>query len=96
MVEVVVPLFNEEENVPELHARLRSACERLGRSWRVTYVDDGSSDRTVALLHANRGGDDRFQVLSLSRNFGHQAAITAGWLRCWSISDRSMSRHCSR
>jgi hypothetical protein len=78
MVEVVVPLFNEEENVPELHARLRSACERLGRSWRVTYVDDGSSDRTVALLHANRGGDDRFQVLSLSRNFGHQAAITAG------------------
>lgn len=78
MVEVVVPLFNEAENVAELHSRLRAACERLGRPWQVTYVDDGSSDRTVVLLHQCRKGDDRFRVVSLSRNFGHQAAITAG------------------
>jgi glycosyltransferase involved in cell wall biosynthesis len=78
MIEVVVPLFNEEENVAELHARLHAACERLDRSWRVTYVDDGSSDRTVALVEHLRGDDSRFRLLSLSRNFGHQAAITAG------------------
>lgn len=78
MIEVVIPLFNEEENVPELHARVMEACERAGGPWRVTYVDDGSRDRTVDLLHACRRGDQRFRVLSLSRNFGHQAAISAG------------------
>jgi len=78
MLEIVVPLFNEEENVSELHARLDAACRRLDRSWRVTYVDDGSSDRTVALIEELRGDDPRFRLLSLSRNFGHQAAITAG------------------
>jgi dolichol-phosphate mannosyltransferase len=47
----------------------------------VTFVDDGSRDRTVPLLHECRRGDDRFRVISLSRNFGHQAAITAGLRR---------------
>jgi dolichol-phosphate mannosyltransferase len=78
MFEVVIPLFNEEENVVELHSRVARACARVGGPWRVTYVDDGSRDRTVELLHACGGGDPRFRVLRLSRNFGHQPAITAG------------------
>lgn len=78
MIEIVVPLFNEEENVAELHARLRTACSRLDASWQVTFVDDGSVDRTVAALEACSRGDGRFRILRLSRNFGHQAAITAG------------------
>ena len=78
MIEIVVPLFNEEENVGELHSRLLQACERLDESWCVTFVDDGSTDGTVGLVHECRRGDDRFRVLRLSRNFGHQAAITAG------------------
>lgn len=81
MIEVVVPLFNEEENVAELHRRLLGACRQLRHSWQVTFVDDGSRDRTVPLLHECRRGDDRFRVVSLSRNFGHQAAITAGLRR---------------
>jgi polyisoprenyl-phosphate glycosyltransferase len=78
MVEIVIPLFNEQENVPQLHTRLLEACRQLKLPWQVTYVDDGSSDATVALLERHRQGDPRFQVLELSRNFGHQAAITAG------------------
>lgn len=78
MIEIVIPLYNEEENVAELHSRLARACERIGGAWRVTYVDDGSRDRTVDLLNEYRGDDPRFRVLRLSRNFGHQPAITAG------------------
>ena len=78
MIEIVVPLFNEEENVAELHGRLLAVCSSLDAAWRVTFVDDGSIDRTVAALEECRRGDDRFRILQLSRNFGHQAAITAG------------------
>jgi glycosyltransferase involved in cell wall biosynthesis len=78
MIEIIVPLFNEEENVAELHARLLAACNRLDAAWQVTFVDDGSADRTVAAIEECRGDDGRFRVLQLSRNFGHQAAITAG------------------
>ena len=78
MIEVVIPLYNEEENIAELHARVARACERAGGPWRVTYIDDGSRDRTVELVHECRRGDPRFRVLRLSRNFGHQPAITAG------------------
>lgn len=78
MIEVVVPLFNEAENVSELHRRLLAACEKTGQCWKITFVDDGSSDETVELLLNRTQGDSRFQIIELSRNFGHQAAISAG------------------
>ena len=78
MIEVVVPLFNEAENVAELHRRLVAACEITGLPWKITCVDDGSSDQTVALLRQKTQSDLRFQIIELSRNFGHQAAISAG------------------
>ncbi len=78
MIEIVVPLFNEEENVPELRRRLREACNASGEQWKVTFVDDGSSDSTPKLLRALSIEDPRFQVVELSRNFGQQAAISAG------------------
>ena len=78
MIEIVVPLFNEEENVPELRRRLRDACSASGEFWKVTFVDDGSSDATPTLLRALSIEDPRFQVVELSRNFGQQAAISAG------------------
>ena len=75
---VVVPLFNEEDNVPPLLARLRAVLDETGAAWEVVAVDDGSSDRTRELLEAAAATDDRLRVLGLARNFGHQIAVTAG------------------
>jgi dolichol-phosphate mannosyltransferase len=78
---VVVPLFNEAENLGELLRRIRAVVDALPvppRAWELICVDDGSRDGTLALLLAAADDDPRLRVLSLSRNFGHQIAATAG------------------
>ncbi len=75
---VVVPLFNERENLPELHRRLTQSLGELGIDYELVFVNDGSRDETPALLDELAARDGRLRVLHLSRNFGHQAAITAG------------------
>ena len=78
-LDIVVPIYNEEENLPSLHDRLIKACEKLDdMAWRVIYVNDGSSDRSIEIMRRQRKSDSRFSIVELSRNFGHQAAITAG------------------
>jgi len=77
-ISVVVPLFNEAENLGELHRRLSLALESLGCSYELVLVNDGSRDATGDLLDELRRDDPRLVVLHLSRNFGHQAAICAG------------------
>ena len=70
---------NEEKNLSSLHDRLIKACEKLDdMAWRVIYVNDGSSDRSIEIMRRQRKSDSRFSIVELSRNFGHQAAITAG------------------
>ena len=77
--DVVIPIYNEEENLPELHRRLCEVFEGLGDiSWRVLYVNDGSADDSMSMMHAQCKQDSRFSVIDLSRNFGHQPAIAAG------------------
>jgi dolichol-phosphate mannosyltransferase len=75
---IVVPIYNEEDTVPELVRRLRAVLEQLDGPAEVILVDDGSSDRSHELMLAARETDPRLKVLRLSRNFGHQIAITAG------------------
>lgn len=76
---VVIPIYNEEANLPELLRRVKGAVEAVeGANWRVLFVNDGSRDRSVELILAARAAEPRFELLELSRNFGHQAAITAG------------------
>jgi polyisoprenyl-phosphate glycosyltransferase len=76
---IVVPIYNEEDTLAELSRRLRAACERLEDvDWQVIYVNDGSTDRSAELLLEQRAADSHFAVVQLSRNFGHQAAISAG------------------
>jgi glycosyltransferase involved in cell wall biosynthesis len=75
---VVVPVFDEEENIVELVERLTRVLDRLGVDSEVIVVDDGSSDGTYAALARANHADPRFRALGLSRNFGHQAAISAG------------------
>jgi glycosyltransferase involved in cell wall biosynthesis len=74
----VIPLFNEEEALPELHRRLVGAADRLDGPVEFILVDDGSTDRTAEIAAGLRADDDRVKLVGLSRNFGHQLAISAG------------------
>ncbi|MCU0595666.1 MAG: glycosyltransferase family 2 protein [Desulfobacterota bacterium] len=78
-LDIVIPIYNEEENLGELNRRLTEVCGRIeGCDWQVIYVNDGSKDRSLSMMLEQQRLDSRFTVLELSRNFGHQAAITAG------------------
>ena len=75
---VAIPLYNEESTVGELLRRLKAVLDTVpGGPHEVVIVDDGSSDGTPACLEAAARGDPRLRVVALSRNFGHQAALTA-------------------
>jgi len=77
-VSVAIPVHNEESVVPELVQRVAGVLDSLpGGPHEMVFVDDGSGDRTMALLESAAAHDARIGVISLSRNFGHQAAITA-------------------
>jgi dolichol-phosphate mannosyltransferase len=75
---VVIPLCNEERNLPILHTRLTDVFTRLGLSYEIIYVDDGSTDRTPEIIHGLHQDDPATKGIFLSRNFGHQAALCAG------------------
>src|SRR5215469_16319336 len=76
LLSVVAPVYNEQELVEEFVARTVAAL--AGATFELVLVDDGSSDRTPALLDRIADVDPRVRVIHLSRNFGHQAALTAG------------------
>ena len=76
-ISVVVPVYNEQENLPVLFQRLQSALQ-AGGSFEVIFVDDGSSDGSDEMLDDISRHDVRFKVIHFSRNFGHQAALQAG------------------
>ncbi len=78
-VTVVLPIFNEQEVLPELLARLTAVFNgQPAIRWEAVLVDDGSRDRSVALISAQAAADPRFVLVELSRNFGFQAALAAG------------------
>jgi len=78
LLSVVVPVLNEERGLDPLMARLRPALEGLGLDWEIVFVDDGSSDSTLAKLKAFHAQDHRIKAISLSRNFGKEVAMAAG------------------
>ncbi|WP_441228921.1 glycosyltransferase family 2 protein [Tardiphaga sp. 20_F10_N6_6] len=75
---IVVPVYNEEAVLPVLVRRLGLLLDRLDASAEAIFVDDGSSDTSPIVLQALAKSDPRFRYIGLSRNFGHQVAITAG------------------
>jgi dolichol-phosphate mannosyltransferase len=77
-ISVVVPVYNEISLLEELRRRLAAALEPLAADFRVILVDDGSTDGTAELADKFHAEDARFCCVHLSRNFGHQAAVTAG------------------
>jgi dolichol-phosphate mannosyltransferase len=78
LLSVVAPLYNEESAVEELVREIHSAARAVTEDYEVLLVDDGSTDATLERALRMRQAEPRLKVLSLSRNFGHQAAYTAG------------------
>jgi dolichol-phosphate mannosyltransferase len=75
---VVIPLLNEEEVLEQTYSVLTRHLEELGETYEIVFVDDGSTDRSRAILAAKAMSDPRVRVVALSRNFGHEMATTAG------------------
>lgn len=81
-VDLVIPVYNEEKNLPGLFDQLRRDLASFGIRWRVIFVDDGSKDRSWELLSAEAVRDDRILAMRLGRNYGQHRAIFAGFGRC--------------
>src|SRR5690349_13243496 len=77
-VSVLVPVLDEADTVRELAARVASELERLGRSFEILFVDDGSTDGTAARVREAHADDPRVRLVRLRRNFGKAAALCAG------------------
>ena len=75
---IVVPLYNEEEVVGEAYRRLKSVMDGIGEPYELIFVNDGSKDSTMDKARALAKQDSKMRIISFSRNFGHQVAITAG------------------
>jgi glycosyltransferase involved in cell wall biosynthesis len=75
---IIAPIYNEIQNLPELHHRLREVMEPLGESWELILVDDGSSDGSTELIHQIARQDQHIRPVIFARNFGHEIAVAAG------------------
>jgi len=77
-ISVFLPVYNEEPNLPPLHAKLDEALSKLGRSAEIVFVDDGSTDDSLKVLREIAATDNRVRVVALKRNYGQTAAMAAG------------------
>lgn len=75
---LLLPVLDEEENLRPMHAKIKAALDDLGKSAEVIFVDDGSTDRSLEILKEIAASDDRVRVISLRRNYGQTAAMSAG------------------
>lgn len=78
MISLIVPAYNESTILNTLYQRVAAAAAAWGDTWELLLIDDGSRDDTLAIAAALASADPRVKVLSFSRNFGHQPAVTAG------------------
>src|ERR1700752_4069441 len=76
---IVAPIFNERENLPELHRRVKEVMDSTKEPWELILVDDGSLDGSTEIIRELAKEDKRIRPIIFARNFGHQIAITAGW-----------------
>lgn len=75
---VIIPLFNEERNIPPLYAKLKAVLERTGKEYEIVLVDDGSTDGTFAAASALYENDPRVSLVRLGKNYGQSMALSAG------------------
>ena len=77
-ISIVIPIFNEETNLPALNARVSAVLDALPLQTELIYINDGSRDSSLEQIRALAARDSRIHYINFSRNFGHQIAITAG------------------
>jgi len=77
-ISVFLPVYNEQDNIEELNVRLTKALDALGRTYEVIFVDDGSTDQSLARLREVVASNPRVRIVSLRRNYGQTAAMSAG------------------
>jgi polyisoprenyl-phosphate glycosyltransferase len=78
MISIVIPAYNEEDGIAETYRRIVESAPAWGEDFELLIVDDGSRDQTLAICEQIGSTDPRLKVISLSRNFGHQPAVSAG------------------
>jgi glycosyltransferase involved in cell wall biosynthesis len=78
-ISIVIPVYNEEENIRILHEKIRESVDPLKMEYEILYIDDGSTDNTLKILEEIQSKDPHVVVLSLRRNFGQTAAFAAGF-----------------
>jgi glycosyltransferase involved in cell wall biosynthesis len=76
---IVIPVFNEQDNIPILYPRLKEMMEKLNRSYEIIFIDDGSTDKTFLTLKKIQTKDKKVKVIQLKKNFGQTAALSAGF-----------------
>ena len=77
-ISLFLPVLDEEENLPLMHQKIAAALDALGKPAEVIYVDDGSTDKSLQVLKEIAARDSRVRVISLRRNYGQTAAMSAG------------------
>lgn len=75
---IVIPVYNEADNLPELYRRLHDVLTALGEMYEMIFVNDGSADRSLEIMKRLREQDHNIKIINLSRNWGHQVALTVG------------------
>ena len=78
-ISIVIPVFNEEDNVQLLYQQIRKVCESLQQSYEIVFVDDGSRDRTFEILEEIHSNDPRLKAIRFRKNYGQTAAMAAGF-----------------
>lgn len=76
---IIAPIYNEKDNLPELHRRVSEVMNSTRKTWELILVDDGSTDGSTDLIRQLARDDKHVRPVIFARNFGHQIAITAGW-----------------
>ena len=78
-ISIVIPVYNEEENIKELHAEIIAVLPSVTESYEIIFVDDGSTDNTFNILKEINKKDEKVKAIKFRRNFGQTAAISAGF-----------------
>ena len=78
MISIIIPIYNEKDVIPKLYKRLGQTLDQLTMPYEVIYINDGSKDNSLELLNEIHTKDPKHKVITFSKNFGHQAAISAG------------------